>query len=349
MKRSAILLALLLCILYVWGQNNLSEYSFSYSVSPYVEITDGTLLGNATTDGHFFVDPIAIGGGTTTKTGVGFPIGFVFVFAGHSFDMVGISANGWISLGNSSFGQDAVNMKSTNNSTPLASLINITPDEVLVARIAGFARDLQAQTGSSIRIEQQGEAPYRELIVQWKHYRRRNATGESLNFQICLKEQGMQVITSYQLMQANLCAGQIGLRAAPAATATNFANRTTADGWASSVAGTAANNGATLSSAIFPEPGATFTWTPVMAVPGPSISIQMQGNNAVISWDPVDLDENGNGFTPEYYDLYSNSCSTDSEDFSFLARISYPLTSYTHESVGLGASRMMYRVKAVRD
>ena len=435
MRKNVILLALSLCIFGLWAQDSLAEYNFSYSVGTYSEITDGTLLGNENTLNQFFVNTGNIQGGSAITIGLGFPIGFNFRFAGHSFDRVGISANGWISLGDSGFGENAVNMNSSSIYSPLASVTNDYPDEILVARIAGFARDLQGQAGSSIRIKEQGTAPNRELIVQWKDYRRLNATGESLNFQICLQEQDMQVSTRYQLMQTNSPgAGEIGLRAAPAANATNFANRTTATGWAQSLAGTAANLGALLSSTNYPVPGATFTWTPVMGsagqanftanitsgpapltvrftdtsyagdspisswywnfggqsstqqnplhcfnnpglytvsltitdalgnsstetkqsyinvsaptIPGLNASIQMQGNDAVISWDPINVDVNG--FTPQYYFLYFNGCSTDSEEFYFLAPITYPQHTYTHSGVGLGASRMMYMVKAVR-
>lgn len=435
MKKNVILLAFLLCTLGLWGQNSLSEYSFSYSVSPYLEITDGTLLGNESSDNEYFVNPVSPLGHTTVTAGEGFPIGFDFWFSGHSFDRVGINANGWISLGDSSFGSSAVNMRSMNNASPLASQISNHPNELLIARIAGFGRDLQAQAGSSIRIRQQGTAPDRELIVQWKHYRRRDTTGESLNFQVCLKEQGMQVCTRFEQMQiVNACVGEIGLRAAPAATAVNFATRITPDGWASSQAGPAANSGATLSNTNYPESGATFSWSPVLGaggqadftanitsgpapltvqftdlstagtspisswlwdfggqsstaqnplfcfnspglytvsltisdalgnastetkhayinvssstVPGLNTSIRMQGNDAVISWDPINVDESG--FTPQYYFLYFNGCSAVSEQFYFLAPIPYPQTTYTHLGVGLGASRMMYRVKAVR-
>ncbi len=436
MKKSIILLGLALGIFLLWGQGSLSEYSFDYSVSPYLEIIDGTALGTETTDDEFFINP-SYASGTATTTGTGFPIGFDFVFAGYSFDRVGISANGWISLGDSSFGQSAVNMSSESIYSPLSSQIDLLPNEVLVARIAGFTRNLQAQAGSSIRIKQQGTAPSRRLIVQWKNYRRTGATGESFNFQIHLKEQGMQVCTHYQAMQTNqLCVGEIGLRAAPALSAVNFANRTTAGGWASSEAGTAINSRATLSGEIYPEEGATFTWAPAMGtagqanftanlcsgpapltvqfsdlstagdhpiaywhwdfggqsssaqnplycfnnpglytvsltisdafgnsstetrqnyinvssstVPDLNTTIQMQGNDAVISWEPINVDEHGNSFTPEYYFLYFNGCSTVSEDFYFLAPIPYPVTTYTHTGVGLGASRMMYRVRAVR-
>ncbi|MDD2423156.1 MAG: hypothetical protein PHG34_02950 [Candidatus Cloacimonetes bacterium] len=348
MKKNVILLTLSLCMFLLWGQNSLSEYSFSYSVSTYQEITDGISLGSETTDDEYFVNPENTSGGPTT-VGPGFPIGFDFHFAGHSFDKVGINANGWISLGDSSTGPNAVNMKSTSEYTPLASVKAIAPDEVLVARIAGFTRNLQAQAGSSIRIKQQGIEPSRELIVQWKNYRRLGSTGDSFNFQICLKEQGMQVCTRYQLMQTSIsCTGQIGLRAAPAAFATNFANRTSTitQEWAYTQTGAAANEDVALTSTNYPEPGATFTWSPAMAVPGPNIYIQMQGNDAVISWDPINTD--GNGFIPEYYDLYCNDCSTASDDFSLLVRVPYPQTTYIHSGVGLTEPRMMYRVKAVR-
>ena len=58
MKKSVILLGLTLCIFGLWAQNGLSEYNFSYSVNPYQEIADGTILGSETTVDRFFINQI---------------------------------------------------------------------------------------------------------------------------------------------------------------------------------------------------------------------------------------------------------------------------------------------------
>ncbi|MDI3503670.1 MAG: large repetitive protein [Candidatus Cloacimonadota bacterium] len=437
MKRSLAMIALMLCFLSLWGQNDLSQYTFSYSVEQDEEIMGGTLLGNTTTDNQYFVNPVMTNGSTLYTQGSGFPIGFDFSFAGQIYDRVGINANGWIALGKSSYGEAAVNMFAENSHYPLSSESNELPHEDQIARIAGFARDLQAQAQSSIRILSRGAAPNRELIVQWKNYRRQSATGDSYNFQIRLQEHLMKVSVIYLTMQtASAAASEVGLRAAPADAATNFATRTTSLGWANSTAGAAANSTAMLSSTNYPVPGATFTWSPLISssiqsnfcaeplsgpapllvqftdlstytsypivnwiweiggdivyqqnpiycfntpglysisltvsdamggsssltrdnyievlpseLPGLNTYIQMQGHDAVISWDPITTDEAGNSFTPDYYFLYFNGSNTFSEDFYFLAPIPYPQTTFTHEGVALGADHMMYRVKAIQ-
>lgn len=246
----------------------------------------------------------------------------------------------------------------------------------------------------------------------------------------------MKVSVIFQTMQtASTTASEVGLRAAPADAATNFATRNTYSGWANSTAGSAANSVAMLSPTNYPIPGATFTWSPSVSscpqanfsatplsgpapllvqfsdnstyelnpivnwiwgiggsvvsqqnpiycfntpglysisltvsdavggastitrydyievlpseLPGLNTYIQMQGNDAVVSWDPVTTDETGNSFTPDYYFLYFNGSNTASEDFYFLAPIPYPQTSFRHEGVALGADHMMYRIKAV--
>jgi hypothetical protein len=57
-------------------------------------------------------------------------------------------------------------------------------------KIAGFARDLQGQTGSSLRYQTIGTAPNRILVVQWSNFRRFVGTGDVFNFQIRLLEAG---------------------------------------------------------------------------------------------------------------------------------------------------------------
>ena len=101
-----------------------SSYTFTSSAGTYTEITGGTLLGSTTTDDQRFVDPAVPTGSSSTLTGVGFPIGFNFTFGGVVFDRLAINANGWISLGQSAL-TPAVNISSTNNYTPIGSVIAI--------------------------------------------------------------------------------------------------------------------------------------------------------------------------------------------------------------------------------
>lgn len=153
MKRILFILALAALSTTVFAA--LNGYTFTYSLGTYSEITGGSLLGNTTSDDQRFVDPAVPLGGTTT-TGVGFPIGFDFIFDGITYNRVAINNNGWISLGQSAL-TPAVNNSSTSAYTPLSSTTAITPAD-LVARIAGVGRDLQAQTGAELRIQTVGSA-----------------------------------------------------------------------------------------------------------------------------------------------------------------------------------------------
>ncbi len=93
-------LAVLLLLMSTSLKAQLSAYNFQSSSGTYSAISGGTLLGNTTSDDQAFVDP-AIPLGGVVQTGVGFPIGFEFVFDGQTFDRFGINANGWIFLGQS--------------------------------------------------------------------------------------------------------------------------------------------------------------------------------------------------------------------------------------------------------
>jgi len=162
-----------------------SVMSFTSYSGTYQEITGGTSLGSTTTDDQYFVDPAVPSGGSTV-TGPGFSIGFNFEINGHVFDRFGVNANGWISLGKSSL-SPSVNMTTNSAYFPLSSTASISPSE-LRTRISALGRDLQAQTGASIRFEVIGTEPYRTLVIQWKGYRKYNSSGDNYNFQIRLNE-----------------------------------------------------------------------------------------------------------------------------------------------------------------
>lgn len=177
-----------------------SSMTFTSTSGTYTEITGGTLLGSTTSDDQYFVDPdVPLGG--ATRTGVGFPIGFDFTINGNTFDRFGINNNGWISLGKSAL-SPSVDMNTSSSYSPLSSTTSITPPE-LRTRLAVFARDLRAQTGSELRYEVIGTAPNRTLVIQWKSYRKFAATGDDFNFQIRLNETSNTVDFVYGTMTNN--------------------------------------------------------------------------------------------------------------------------------------------------
>ncbi|MFM8513256.1 MAG: hypothetical protein ACKOBI_05890, partial [Bacteroidota bacterium] len=226
LQRLAMLLLLLACFplaqTTVFAQVQLLPlYQYGRTTAAYNEISGGYLLGTATTDDEVFVDPAGLAGVSSGATGVGLPIGFDFTYNGVVYDRLAVNANGWICLGSSTL-TPSVNTGGSSY-TPLSSTTAITP-AALAAKIAGFARDLQGQTNSSIRIETIGTAPNRVCVVQWKGYRAYNATGNNYNFQIRLLETTNTVEVAFGVMGAGTGSytGMLGLRAEPAATATNF-------------------------------------------------------------------------------------------------------------------------------
>lgn len=249
------------------------EYSFTSNMGTYTPIDGGILLGTETSDDQRFVDPATPAGGTVT-TGPGFDIGFNFTFNGASFDRLAINNNGWISLGQSAL-TPSVNNASTSGYTPISSVVAIDP-AVLYNRIAGFARDIQAQAGASLRLQTIGTAPNRICVVQWANYKKygTSGTGDVLNFQIRLYETTNNVQIVYGAMTCNTTAGnmQVGLRGP---LATDFFSRTSATGWDNTTASTAYDQYVVLTDQYFPANGLTYSFNFPVATqpPNPAVLI----------------------------------------------------------------------------
>lgn len=260
-----ILLILLNCSL---AAQVITNYGFANSNSPYSELITGTVLGNETTTNQYFTDPATPLGNLNTTTGVGFPIGFSFFFNGHVFDRVGICTDGWISLGTSTYAP-AVNMSSTNRVLPLSNTNTINPP-FMITRVSALGIDLAAQAGSTLLITTDGIAPNRELVVQWKGYRKSAATGDNFNFQIRLQETTNLISINYDTMVNNATAAlpQVGIRVEPATAATGFRTRSTTTNWMSTDEGTAATSTCTLSNTVYPVSGTMFAWTPPLPISG---------------------------------------------------------------------------------
>ncbi|MCK9158710.1 MAG: carboxypeptidase regulatory-like domain-containing protein, partial [Candidatus Cloacimonas sp.] len=247
------------------------DYTFSATQGTYTPISGGVLLGTESSDDQRFVDPASPAGGTTA-TGPGFPIGFDFTFNNVIFDRLAVNNNGWISLGQSSL-TPSVNINTTSAYTPIASVVSITPD-VLYNRISALARDLQAQTGSSIRVETTGTAPNRICIVQWTNYKKygTNGTGDSYNFQIQLYETTNKVVIAYGQMVNNTTVGnmQVGLRGP---LATDFNARQGEGSWLETVSATMNNQYVVISEDNFPQEGLNFNFNyPVLTQqPNPAV------------------------------------------------------------------------------
>jgi subtilisin-like proprotein convertase family protein len=268
-KIYAALLSLL--FLLVWNSETnaqVSAYSFSQSSGTFTPITGGTVLGNTASDDEYFVTPASpLGGGTVT--GVGFPIGFNFVYNEIVFDRFAVNNNGWISLGQAAL-TPSVAMNTTSAYTPLSSTATNTP-AILRSRIAGMGRDLQGQAGSELRFETIGSAPNRKLVVQWTGYKRWNiAAPDNFTFQIILNEttNAVQVVYgtfSFNTTTTNNTINHVGLGGQDPL---DFHNRQTTapHDWNTTTAGTTntqgLQNGNSTTAVTVPASGLTFTWTP---------------------------------------------------------------------------------------
>jgi hypothetical protein len=276
------MLGMLICI---HSKSQVASYTFSQSTATYTEITGGTVLGDATTDEQRFVDP-AVPLGGTALVGAGLPIGFSFIYNTKTYDVFGVNANGWITLGQSTATPNPVDITSSSYTAPISA--TSTSPAALQDRIAGFARNIIAQTGAELRYETIGSAPSRTLVVQWKNYKRTTGGAiDTLNFQIRLNETTniVELVYGKVLVSSNSTC-QVGLRGDAN---TDYFNRTTTTDWSTTTAGAANNVTMTLSTTIFPASGLSYTFTPpivyqydagLTAITSPSTPVVL-GNNKV--------------------------------------------------------------------
>jgi len=286
MKLKTILFSLF-CIYQMNAQENFraapapkvaDSYNFSQFIGTYIEITGGTVVGNASSDNEVFVDPGNLAGTTVDLSqGVGFPIGFNFTFNGDLFDRVAVCTNGWISLGKSSLGTTAVIGQVAPS--PLSQFADgpdsgpksdFDPNDELRYRIAGLGCNLVSLPTSAIRIETIGTAPNRVLVVQWKNFRPTGLsdfTDHSYNFQIRLVEttNRIEVVYGNMVFGVNGLSAQVGLGGLDQ---TDYHNRWitsqtgSTNSWLASDAGFVNTSGCDLTSNIAaPASGTTFRWT----------------------------------------------------------------------------------------
>ncbi|MCS6991094.1 MAG: T9SS type A sorting domain-containing protein [Chitinophagales bacterium] len=333
-----------------WAVADVSNYTFYQSNGTYSEITGGIVLGTENNDDQRFVDPLNPQGGTTLQ-GPGFDIGFGFYFNGVLFDRIGINTNGWIAFGSSQL-SPAVDLSSTSSYMPLASVL-ATAHPVQRNRIAALGRDLQGQSGASLRIQTIGTAPYRICVIQWKNYKRYASagTGDTLNFQIRLHENGGLESDQYiEIVYGKVVFGssstfsavaQVGLGGLSAA---DFNSRRTdfPHNWNNTTQALTSSDGCQLPfttlSVVPPANGLTFTFEPPAACsgypypgatlasstnvcPGQSVTLSLQnflGTNVTYNW-AYSLD--GINYFYLYVPSQSQISYTITQDIWFLCEV----------------------------
>ncbi len=231
-----------------------SAYTFSQATSAYTPIVGGTVHGVATNDDTLFPN---------------IDIGFSFTYNDTPYTKVGICSNGYIVMG-----------LTTGTACAVYTPISSTTYNNLVSALG---RDLQGNTTTGeLRSQTQGSAPNRTYTVQWKSYRKYNATGDDFNFQITLYETTNVVEVKYGAFTVNATSGtpQVGIKGG---SNSDFNNRKTTTDWTASTAGTLNNDTMTLSTSVKPPSDLTFRWTPPVVATPP---------NCATSFSPADLAAN---------------------------------------------------------
>ena len=214
--------------------SSVTEYTFASTAGTFAEITGGTTHGNSSNDNECF---LAI------------PIGFSFTYNSVVYNTVSIATNGFIAMGNNVASSNVAISASTGTNN-IAAALN---------------RDIKSRDIGTLMSLSSGSAPNRVFTVQWLHYRRvpTATVNDDFSFQIRLLENGNKIEFVYgpftAITSATAAAIQVGLRGDSNA---DFNNRTTTSSWSATTAGTVNNANCTLSSAVYPANGLTFTISP---------------------------------------------------------------------------------------
>jgi hypothetical protein len=231
-----------------------SNYLFNQSTGTYNLITGGTVLGDDFNDDNIFTAQ---------------PIGFTFNFNGVDYTTFSLSSNGFIALGDDNFG--GYNPISDDFTSP-----NV---------IAALARDIQALEGQGeISFETIGAAPNRTLVAQWRGYRSYNAVDDNYNFQIRLNETTNSIDIVYGSMTQNATdrTVQVGLKGNDIS---DFNSRETLTDWAATTSSTMNTGSCTLSTAIVPANGLTFSWTLADCLGAGNVAISaITSSSALATW-----------------------------------------------------------------
>lgn len=284
-KDSATLKTLLFSVLFLLVANasfaQVVNYAFSQRNEAYVTLENPTVLATSTAitgTGAIYNRVFPLETGT---------IPFPFQFSGNSYTGLTIYSNGYISFGTTQ----------TNASSPISS------GNSYAGVISAAGEDLNGMYHvnqnlfGEISYQIVGQAPNREFVIQWKHFRpyssMATATYWDWNFQIRLKENNTVDIAYNFLISGTPTSGmpQVGLRGA---TSSDYNNRTsngvTASNWNNNSAGTSSGSSMTTNSTSMPS-GLVFTWTPPSPCVAPisqptDIVLNMTGTTVTGSFSP---------------------------------------------------------------
>ena len=287
-KNSATLKTLLLSALFLLVANTafaqVVNYAFSQRNEAYIPLENPTVLATSTAitgTGAIYNRVFPLETGT---------IPFPFQFSGNSYTGLTIYSNGFISFGTNQ----------TNTSSPISS------GNSYAGVISAAGNDLngmyhvEQNLFGEISYQVVGQAPNREFVIQWKHFRpyssMATATYWDWNFQIRLKENNTIDIAYNFLISGTPTSGlpQVGLRGA---TSSDYNNRTsngvTASNWNNSTAGTSSSSSMTTNSTSMPS-GLVFNWVP----PSPCIAPASQPTDIVLNMSGTTVSGSFTATTP---------------------------------------------------
>ncbi|GDX53044.1 hypothetical protein LBMAG27_20910 [Bacteroidota bacterium] len=206
-----------------------SAYGFASSAGTYTPIVGTVVAGStgAADDNNFAL----------------IPIGFTFTYNGVAYTQVGCSANGYVRMGAvSTISYTSISSGPANN----IALLN--------ADLYGNA------VGHDIEYQTTGAVGSRIFTVQYKNWGTFSGGLNEYNFQLQLFETTNVVQIVYGTFTPSITSTRrAGLRGT---LATDFNIRTTTTNWAATTAGAVNTATCSISAAIKPALGQTFTWTP---------------------------------------------------------------------------------------
>lgn len=270
----------------------LNTYTFLQDTIEYPYQSLENVLGNKENSGLIsFLNEDGIGGNQTT--GLGIPIGFTFKFNGEDYDRFGVVNTGWVALGKSQLGNQAVDLgQLSNNPLNAAGPAN----EKLRPRISALGTHIQGNgINTSLTYQTLGESPNRSLVVRWSKYvlpisSTNNYT--KLNFQIVLNEHDNSIEIQYGdcllagINQTFSCYVGVG-----GFTTADFINRKTpaSHNWNLTVGGTKSDDRCVINSiAKMPVWGTAFKFIPPVCAPVTLLRRVFEASDSlVVSWNRI--------------------------------------------------------------
>ncbi len=247
--------ALTLLLTFANAYSQASIYGFTQEQGIFTPLDNPTIIAEPTAQ---------LNDGSIDSQSYQLNLPFQFSFAGQSHTSLWVYADGFITFGPTIlYGNSPIS--NSNTSTPVAGAI------------APMATDLHAMynlagiTGN-ISYEVIGEAPNREFVIQWLHFKPYSGFMGSTSFYDCsfqlrLKENNnISIVYDLNITGSPTSfISQVGLRGA---TISDFNNRYSVSTWANSTRGGSNTSTISTNSTALPPAGFTFNYT----APGPCVA-----------------------------------------------------------------------------